>query len=152
MSRKEFLTGVAGAALMPAGLRAATEDESADIQEFVRTFYRMYAGTQDPVAYRALLADGYLLLENGELMNADQDVAAIPKPEANFKRTDSFEFHQVKTSGDVAWATYTLRSDMSDRKRGPRHRDYLESIVLRRAGKSWQAAILHSTRIDPTKK
>jgi ketosteroid isomerase-like protein len=85
-------------------------------------------------------------------MYADQDVAAMPKREDDYRRTDAFEFHQVKRSGDTAWAVYTLRSDITDAKRGTRHRDYLESILLRRAGASWLVALLHSTRIDPPQK
>jgi ketosteroid isomerase-like protein len=155
MNRKEFLTCagmMAGSALLPAGLRAATADEAEGIREFVRAVYRAYSVTRDPVAYRALLADGYLLLEHGEIMTAEQDVAAMPKPGSDYQRSDSFEFHQVKTSGDVAWAVYTLRSDMQDAAKGARHRDYLENIILRRTGNSWQVALLHSTRLEPAKK
>lgn len=155
MNRKEFLTGagaMAGAALLPQSLRAATVQEADEIRQFVRDVYRAYSVTLDPVAYRALLAEGYLLLEHGEIMNADQDVAAMPKPENDFKRTDAFEFHQVKTAGDVAWAVYTLRSDVYDSKKGARHRDYLENIILRRGGKGWQVALLHSTRLETSGK
>ncbi|RXK55357.1 DUF4440 domain-containing protein [Oleiharenicola lentus] len=155
MNRKEFLTGagaMAGVAFLPASLQAATAEEAEEIRAFVREVYRVYSVTMDPVAYRALLAEGYLLLEHGEIMTVDQDVAALPKPENDFKRTDGFEFHQVKAAGDMAWAVYTLRSDIYDSKRGARHRDYLESMVLRRSGKGWQVALLHSTRIEPARK
>ncbi len=151
MNRKEFLTGAGaavGAALLPATLRAATAEEGEAIRECVRAVYRAYSVTMDPIAYRALLADGYRLLEHGEIMTADQDIAAMPKPENDFKRTDAFAFHQVKISGDTAWAVYTLRSAISDTKRGARHPEYLESMILQRAGTGWKVALLHSTRIE----
>lgn len=46
MNRKEFLTGagaIAGAALLPQSLRAATADEAEEIRQFVREVYRAYS-------------------------------------------------------------------------------------------------------------
>lgn len=138
--------------MWPETARAATGDETNEIQGVVREVYRVYSVTRDPAAYLALLADGYVLLENGEIMTAAQDIAAMPKLDDGSKRTDAFEFHQVRTSADTAWVVYFLRSDFEDAKKGARHRDYLETMILRRAGKGWKVALLHSTRIEPVKK
>jgi ketosteroid isomerase-like protein len=76
----------------------------------------------------------------------------MPSPDIDYKREDRFEFHSVKINGDTAWAVYTLRSDITDKKNDPRHREFLESMILRRSGSGWLAALLHSTLIpEPAK-
>ena len=137
------------AACLPATARAESPDESAVVRQTIADAYHASFVAQDPAKYRALLTDDYLLLEHGELLDIAGDLALIPKPETEYRRTDKFEFHQVRVTGDTAWAVYTLRSDMTDRKNGPRHRDYLESAVLRRTGGQWRIALIHSTKIAP---
>jgi ketosteroid isomerase-like protein len=103
---------------------------------------------QDARRYQSMLTEDYLLLENGELMTAAQDIALMPRPEDEYKRSDVFDFRSVTIEGTVAYAVYFLRSEMSDRKQGARKREWLESIVLRRSGDRWRVALLHSTRIS----
>lgn len=132
--------------------RAESNADSAAIRQVIVDAYHAAFVAQDPASYRALLTDDYLLLEHGELLDIAGDLALIPKPDAGYRRTDKFEFHQVRVEGDAAWAVYTLRSDMTDKKNGPRHRDYLESAVLRRVSGQWRIALLHSTKILPASK
>jgi ketosteroid isomerase-like protein len=107
-----------------AGIRAADEHLHYDL------FFRRL----DAQKYRALLTDDYLLLENGEIFDADGDIASMPKPEDDYRRTDAFEFEVVQANGDSAYAVYFLRSDMQDKKEGARHSEWLESAALRRTG------------------
>lgn len=129
--------------------RSEPADDSAAIRAIIAEAYHAAFVAQDPVKYRALLTHDYLLLEHGELLDIAGDLALIPKPEVELRRTDRFEFHQVRVAGDTAWAAYTLRSDISDKRNGPRHRDYLESAVLRRVDGHWRIALLHSTKLPP---
>ena len=76
----------------------------------------------------------------------------MPPPDIGYKRTDSFEFHSVKIQGDAAWAVYTLKSDITDHKKGARHVEFLESMVFRRTNGRWLVALLHSTKIAPQAK
>ena len=128
MKRSEFLAGAGtllASALIPTTARAASADEAGAIQQLIVDYYHVYYVLQDSQRYRALLTDDYLLLENGEVMDLAADVALIPKPEDDYRRTDRFEFHQVRLAGDVAWTVYTLRSDITDRQRGHRQRNFL---------------------------
>ncbi|WP_415908344.1 nuclear transport factor 2 family protein [Oleiharenicola sp. Vm1] len=127
--------------------RAESADETTAVRQRIVDAYHAAFVTQDPARYRALLTDDYLLLEHGELLDVAGDLALIPKPEAGYRRTDQFDFHQVRVAGDTAWAVYTLRSDITDPQHGPRHRDYLESAVLRRVSGQWRIALLHSTKL-----
>ena len=97
--------------------------------------------------YRALLTENYLLLENGEIFDADADVATMPKATDGYTRSDAFDFRTVQVSGDTAYLIYFLRSTVVEKKEAARNLEWLESAVLRRAGRRWKIAVLHSTRI-----
>lgn len=155
MNRSEFLAGTTallGSALIPSAARAASPDESENIKQIVRDDYYTFYVLQDRAKYRAMLADDYLLLENGEVLDIAGDLGLMPGPDEEYRRTDNFDFHQVRVHGDAAWAVYTLRSDITDKKRGTRHREFLESMVLRRMAGDWKVALLHSTPIVPPAK
>lgn len=70
-----------------------------------------------------------------------------PTPNDGYKRIDKFDFRSVKLHGDIAYAVYFLKLEITDKKNGTRNREYLESAILRRSGADWRVAILHSTKI-----
>jgi ketosteroid isomerase-like protein len=123
----------------------ASADDAAAITRAVERYYAAYRGL-DKAKYRACLTDDYVLLENGELLDADGDLAVMAAPGSGYRRTDAFDFRLVKTQGHMAYAVYFLTSDIQDQQ-GARHREWLESMVLRRSGTSWRTAMLHSTRV-----
>lgn len=122
-------------------------DEVSAVKRTIEDFYSVYYVDLDKKRYLSLLTDDYLLLENGEVMNADDDIALMPTPEDEYKRTDKFDFRKVKVHGDTAYTVHVLKSDITDKKNGNRKREYLESAILRRSGKRWRVALLHSTKI-----
>jgi ketosteroid isomerase-like protein len=124
----------------------ATADE-AMVKQTVRDIYSVFYGDLDAEKYRSFLTDDYVLLENGELLDIEGDIALMPAPGDGYHRTDAFEFQLVNIHGDTAYAVYFLKSDIVDRKNGTRSREWLESAILRRSDKGWQMALLHSTRI-----
>jgi len=126
--------------------RVPEADEPLAVRQTVSDYYAAFGGL-DQQKYRALVTEDYLLLENGELLDIEGDVAGMPSPETHPRRKDVFDFRSVKIQGDVAYAVYFLSSDITDDK-GARSRRWLESAILRRSGKDWRMALLHSTRID----
>jgi len=58
-----------------------------------------------------------------------------------------FDFHKVIIEGDVAYAVYILKSDITD-KNGTRNGEWLESAVLILKDKGWKISLLHSTKIN----
>lgn len=156
MKRRQFiLTGtgaLAGALIAPTAARAVDASEEESVRQFVKDDYFAFYVLMDREKYRAMLADDYLLLEQGEVLDIEGDLELMPSPDIDYKRKDSFEFHSVRINGDTAWAVYTLRSEITDKNRGPRHREFLESMILRRSGTGWLAALLHSTLVpEPAK-
>jgi uncharacterized protein (TIGR02246 family) len=124
-----------------------SSDDVAAVQQAIKDDYAAYSGF-DEQRYRAMLTDDYLLLENGELIDREADVASMAKPTAGYRRTDDFDFRSVKLNGDFAYAVYFLKSEIHDDIKGERQREWLESAILRRSEGAWRLALLHSTRIS----
>lgn len=146
MKRREFIAGTGlliGSVYVP-GISSA-DDETA-VKQAIKDVYSIFSVSLDKQKYRSLVTEDYLLLENGELLDIEGDIALMPAPESGYKRTDAFNFRSVKVHGDIAYAVYFLRSEITD-KNGTRNREWLESAILRQAGKGWRMALLHSTRI-----
>ena len=147
MKRRTFIAAsgmLAAAACVPEILAA---DDAESVKKFIEDWYFTYYVKLDKGKYRGTLTDDYLLLENGEILDAAGDIALIPSPDDEYKRTDVFDFRSVKIDRDIAYAIYFLKSDINDKKKGPRHVEFLESAILRRSGNSWRVALLHSTRL-----
>lgn len=145
MNRRDFVGSLppfmAGSYVVP----EPQSDEAAAIKRAVEGYYAAYREL-DQAKYRACLTDDYALLENGELLDIKGDLAMMGKPGTGYERTDTFDFRLVKVQGGVAYAVYLLTSDIKDQQ-GPRHREWLESMILRRSGTRWRTALLHSTRL-----
>jgi ketosteroid isomerase-like protein len=148
MKRREFIAGTGmmlGATCVPSASAAA--DDSAAVKQVVRDVYSVFYVNRDKQKYRSLLTEDYLLLEKGEILDVEGDLALMPAPGSDYKRTDAFDFRSVKIQGDTAYAVYFLKSEIKDKKNGTRNAEWLESAILRRYGKRWRMALLHSTRI-----
>ena len=147
MKRREFFAvavALAAAACVPNG---KPSDDAAAVQQAIKDNYAAYSGF-DEQKFRAMLADDYLLLENGELIDREGDVASMARPGTGYRRTDGFDFRSVKIDGDFAYAVYFLKSGIRDDIRGARQREWLESAILRRSEGAWRLALLHSTRVS----
>lgn len=134
------------AATLYLGSAQATDDAAA-IQQAIKDTYAAYSSF-DEQKYRATTTHDFILLEQGELFDREGDVATMPKPDAGFRRKDHFSFNSVKVEGDIAYAVYTLRSEIYDDVEGARSREWLESAILRRVDDRWKMALLHSTRVS----
>ena len=146
MKRREFIAGTGvliGAACAPS---VSAADDAAAVKQAVNDCYSVFYVSLDKQKYRSLLTEDYLLLEHGELLDVEGDIALMPAPDSGYKRTDAFDFRSVKVHGDTAYAVYFLKSKITD-KNGTHNGEWLESAILRRSGKGWRIALLHSTRI-----
>jgi len=132
------------------GPRASAGADEEAVKTMIAEWYAAYAAGNDETHYRTFLADDYLLLEHGELVDLEGDVAMLTKNRGpGFRRKDHFDFKSVTVRGDIAYTVYFLESDLDDNKT-KRHRKWLESAVLRRIDGRWRAALLHSTKIVST--
>lgn len=147
MKRRKFMAGTGmliGAACAPS-LSAA--DEASAVKQVVKDYYSVYYLLRDKQQYRSLLTEDYLLLEHGEILDIEGDLGLMPAPGSDYKRTDAFDFRSLKIKGDFAYVVYFLKSEIIEKEKGTRNLEWLESTILRRNGKGWRIALLHSTRI-----
>ena len=129
----------------------AGDDEEA-VKQAVKNYYYLYFVKMDKDAYRSILTEDYLILENGELLDTEGDIALMPEPDSGYDRTDTFDFRYVKIEGDIAYTVYFLKAEIVDKANGTIHKEWLESAILRRSGEDWLIALLHSTKIINPKK
>ncbi len=150
MKRREFIaTAAAGITLAVARPARASAADEALIRQLIRDCYSVFYTERDTRKYRSLLTDDYLLLEKGEILDADHDIAMMPPPGNEYERTDVFDFDKVTVHEDTAYVVYVVKSEITNRKKVPQNvaGQWLESAILRRSGKGWRIALLHSTQI-----
>ena len=128
-------------------LKVFAQDDKEAVKQAVKNYYYLYFVKMDKNEYRSILTEDYQFLENGELFDADGDIAAMPKSDSGYERTDTFDFRYIKIEGDFAYTVYFLKADINVKTKGLIHREWLESTILRRSGDGWKIALLHSTRI-----
>ena len=126
-------------------LQAAAPGAEAAVKQTLTRYYDAF-GRLDAKTYRTLVTPDYVLLENGEVMDLEADIAGMPSGPQTPTRKDTLAFRSVRVSGDVAYAVYVLTAEITDAS-GTQRRRWLESAVLRRTGTAWRIAVLHSTSI-----
>jgi ketosteroid isomerase-like protein len=137
-----------GAVLGFCACRAAPSPQDIEaVKQAVRENYAVY-NSFDERRYRTTTTEDFVLLEQGEVIDREGDVASMPKAGSGHRRTDEFDFRSVNISGDVAYTVYVLRSEIFDDIKGARSRQWLESAVLRWSEGGWKVALMHSTRIS----
>ena len=153
MERRTFLGATAALTLVPAAARTASASEAEALKQRIIEWYRAFGNPRvDRDYYRSFMTDDYLLLEHGTLLDVAGDMALLGALAADHVRTDKFDFRHIWVEDDNAYLVYFLESQTNDSKKGPRLRRWLESAVMRRSKEQWRAAVLHSTRIDPSPK
>jgi len=150
LKRKKIILGLFIISLCTLKVFAGDDEEA--VKQAVKNYYYLYFVKMDKNAYRSILTEDYLFLENGELFDADGDIGAMPDPDSGYERADTFDFRYVKIEGDIAYTVYFLKSDITDKTNGTIHKEWLESTILRRSGEGWLIALLHSTKITNPEK
>ncbi len=82
-------------------IKVLAGDNEEAVKQEIKNYYDLYFVKMDKIAYRALLTEDYLLLENGEIIDTESDIAAMPDPDSGYKRTDSFGFRLVKKLREI---------------------------------------------------
>lgn len=147
MKPREILKIAAALIVIACFPGVGSADGVADVQQAIKDNYATYSGF-DEQKYRATTTDDFVLLEHGELIDREGDVANMAKPGTGHRRTDEFDFRSVTIEGNIAYAVYVLRSEIYDDIKGARNREWLESAILRQGQGGWRMALLHSTRIS----
>ena len=147
MDRRAFMADGSALLVGAMGMRAAAPDDEAAVKRLVAEYYDVFYRGRNERKYRALLTADYLLLEKGQIMDAAGDIASMPAPGSDYRRTDAFAFRSVKVHGDLAYAAYFLTSSISEHGDTAREVKWLESLIAQRGPNGWRVALLHSTPV-----
>lgn len=100
---------------------------------------------------RAYLSQDFLLLEDGEVWNADSLTVNMARMKGrDFKRINSFRFILTEVEGNQATVAYYNHADITvNGKLFPV--DWLESAQLAKEESGWKIKLMHSTRIKQKK-
>jgi len=103
---------------------------------------------RDSTSLKLYCAQDIILFENGQVWNIDTLItkAVLLNTAKDFKRTNSFDFINTKISGNTAWVSYNLRSDITrNGNQGFAH--WMETVILVKEKNQWKINLLHSTLI-----
>ena len=129
-----------------AGQVAYTQkSDSATIVQLLKNDYATM-GSLDIKSHLANITTGYLLIENGEIWDISMEIDSIYKKYANriILRTDSFHIITLKSTGDMAYAVWHLKSEFKENS-NLRIKEWEESGVFRKEKGQWKIALIHST-------
>ena len=127
---------------------AQSEKENAEkvVRDFFEVLSEMKPGKIDP-----LVTGEFLLLEAGEIWNADSLKSRMVLPEGmKFQRINKLTFIKTEVSRDVAWTSYVNEAEFQFDGQ-VRLAKWLESAVLIKVGSNWKIDQLHSTKMEIVK-
>ena len=126
---------------------AQEKKDSLEIVQLLKEDYHTLQ-TYDIKKHRELCTDNYFLIEDGEIMNMD-DEAAFYKKNADrvFDRKDDFDFKYINIFENVAYSVYKLKSDFDDNG-NLTQMNWSESAIFRKIDGVWKIELIHSTPIE----
>ena len=126
---------------------AQEKKDSLEIVQLLKEDYHTLQ-TYDIKKHRELCTDNYFLIEDGEIMNMD-DEAAFYKKNADrvFDRKDDFDFKYINIFENVAYSVYKLKSDF-DENGNLTQMNWSESAIFRKIDGVWKIELIHSTPIE----
>ena len=118
--------------------------------EIQQTVVKMFQAlsNRDSIALKSYCSPDITLYEYGQTWDIDTLIrkAITMNQSADFKRTNTFDFINIKTDETTAWATYRLSSVITKENKESVIQ-WLETVVLSRHKKMWKVKHLHSTLI-----
>jgi ketosteroid isomerase-like protein len=150
MKRRELIAAAAaGITFGIARTGSGSADDERLIRQLIKDCYSVFYTERDKHKYQSLLTEDYLLLEKGEILDAEHDIGMMPSPGSDYERTDAFDFRRVRVQEDTAYVIYVVKSEITNKKNVRQNGvwEFLESAILRRSGKRWRIALIHSTQI-----
>ncbi len=126
---------------------AQTTKDSLSIIEVLKKDYEAF-GSYDIEKHRSYLTNDYILIENGEIWNLNQEIDYLKKHKnSKTKRVDAFTISDVKIFDNIAYVVYNLYSTKTNEGTIKKFH-WLESTVFRKVNGNWKIALIHSTKIS----
>ncbi len=126
---------------------SAQQNDSAKIINLLKDDYKTMQNF-DINKHISNCTSDYLLVENGEVWDMKREAMDYQsKAHRKIDRKDQFTIRLVKISGDMAYAVYGLRSEVTENNKVIVI-TWNESTVFRKVKGLWKIALIHSTPID----
>lgn len=131
--------------------QTSIQSDEQKIRELIKDSFQEILSDNKKEKLPEFFTEDFLLLEDGEVWDLEiikgyMDKAAEmdPMPE----RINSFDFIEIKISGDMAWTAYhnTAVFKMGEKVVG--EMNWLESASAIRTEEGWRLQLLHSTVIE----
>ncbi len=121
-------------------------DSSAIIKLLINDYKTM--GNWDIKSHIENCTENYLLVENGEVWDIKKETEYYIK-NANrvIDRKDFFDIKYDRIYGDLAYAVYNLRSDITENG-DLKVKTWLESTIFRKIKDKWKIELINSTPVD----
>jgi ketosteroid isomerase-like protein len=133
-------------------LFAQGQPDSVAIIQLLKDDYKTLP-SRDAKGHLANCTADFMLIEKGEFMTMQREIEVMYAPHtgAPIIRSDTFEVRRVTVLGDVAYAAYSLASNI---QRGDKRRvmHWNESAFFRREAGRWKIAMVHSTPVEAAPK
>jgi hypothetical protein len=127
-------------------LLAQEKKDSLEIIQLLKEDYHTLQ-THDINKHRGYCTDNYLLIEDGQIMNMDDEVDYFEKNvERVIDRKDYFDFKYIKVFENIAYSVYSLKSDFTDNG-DLTQKNWSESAIFRKIEGEWKIELIHSTPI-----
>ena len=124
----------------------AQKNDTTTIIQLLKSDYGTMLNT-DLKKHMSNCTEDYLLIEAGDIWNMEKE-SKWYKNDANkvTDRKDNFEFKYIRIDGDVAYAVYNLKSDITKDGKLTQN-NWNESTIFRKVNGEWKIALIHSTPI-----
>ncbi len=120
-------------------------DSTAIVKLLVDDYKTM--GTWDIKRHTANCTKNYLLIENGEIWNMENESEHYrSNAHRIIDRKDYFDIKYVRVFGNTAYAVYSLKSDIVENG-NLRTKNWNESVIFRKLDGNWKIELIHSTPI-----
>ena len=123
---------------------AQNKNDSLQVNQLIFDYYETFTN-RNLNAYKATLSDDYLLIEDGNIWDLEEELKYLFNP-TTVKRTNEFEFLRVDLDLEIAIVNYKLKSIYNDNG-DIYEKNWVESIVCKKINGSWKVSLLHSTPI-----
>ena len=134
---------LAGTLVLSLSLHSQTNDSLAIVKLLQSDYSTM--GNWDLKKHVSNCTTDYLLIEEGEVWDMQREKQYYTANSTRqLQRKDVFTFYRVKISGQMAYAVYFLKSEITE-KGVLTVRTWNESAAFRKINGVWKIALIHST-------
>ena len=121
-------------------------DSSAIVQLLIKDYKTL--GNWDIKSHTANCTANYLLIENAEVWDLKKEAEYFAaNAHRILDRKDFFTIHYVRVYGDVAYAVYHLKSDITEKGK-LKVKTWLESSIFRKIKGEWKIELINSTPVE----